>query len=46
MSGTASIFGMLAVGSFNLILLLYPFYLVLANYSVATAIILGRGKHS
>lgn len=45
-SGTSAIFGMLAVGSLNLILLLYPFYLMLANYVIAAAILLGRKKHS
>jgi hypothetical protein len=40
-SGTSGIFGMLAVGSFNPILLLYPLYLVLANYSVVAALFLG-----
>jgi hypothetical protein len=42
MSGTAGIFGMLAVGSFNPVLLFYPFYIMLANYVVVTAILLGR----
>jgi hypothetical protein len=41
-SGTASIFGMLAVGSLNFVLLLYPLYLFLANYAVIVAIFLGR----
>lgn len=45
MSGTSAIFGMLAVGSFNLILLIYPLYLVLANYVIVVAILLGR-KHN
>lgn len=44
MSGTSGIFGMLAVGSFNPILLLYPFYLVVANYAVVGAILLGKKK--
>lgn len=42
MSGTSAVFGMLAVGSFNFILLLYPFYLVMANYLIVAAILLGR----
>jgi len=42
MSGTSGIFGMLAVGSFNLILLAYPFYIVLANYVIVGAILLGK----
>jgi len=41
MSGTSGIFGMLAVGSLNLILLVYPFYIVLANYVIVAAILLG-----
>lgn len=45
MSGTSGVFGMLAVGNLNLILLAYPFYLVLANYVIVVAILLGR-KHS
>ena len=40
-SGTSGIFGMLAVGSLNLILLAYPFYIVLANYIIVGAILLG-----
>ncbi len=46
MSGTSGIFGMLAVGSFDLILLVYPFYLVLANYVIVAAILLGRRRTS
>lgn len=42
MSGTAGIFGMLAVGSFSPVLLLYPFYIMLANYVIVAAILLGR----
>lgn len=42
MSGTSGIFGMLAVGSINPILLAYPAYLVLANYGIVISIILGR----
>ena len=42
-SGTSGIFGMLAVGSLNLILLAYPFYIVLANYVIVGAILLGKG---
>lgn len=49
-SGTSGIFGMLAVGSFNLILLAYPFYIMLANYVIVAAILFGRKnllkKHS
>lgn len=42
MSGTAGVFGVLSVGSLNLVLLAYPFYLTLANYAIVGAIILGR----
>lgn len=44
MSGTSGIFGMLAVGSLNLILLAYPFYIFIANYLIVGAMLLGR-KH-
>lgn len=44
MSGTSGIFGMLAVGSLNPILLVYPIYIVLANYVIVGAILLGK-KH-
>lgn len=40
----AAILAMFSVGSFNLILLTYPFYIFLANFSVAVAILLGRAK--
>jgi hypothetical protein len=45
-SGTSGIFGALAVGSFNPILLLYPLYIILANYIIVASILLGRSKHS
>lgn len=45
MSGTSAIFGMLAVGSLNLILLAYPLYLVVANYVIVGAILLGRMRN-
>ena len=45
-SGTSGIFGMLAVGSMDMILLAYPLYLVLANYFIVAAILLGRRKTS
>lgn len=44
LSGTSGIFGALAVGNFNFILLAYPLYIVLANYSIVAAILLGRNK--
>jgi len=43
-SGTSGIFGALAVGAFNPVLLIYPIYIILANYTVVTAMILGRRK--
>lgn len=43
-SGTSGIFGMLAVGSLNPILLAYPLYLTLANYAVVVAMFLGNKK--
>lgn len=45
-SGTSGIFGMLAVGSFNFILLAYPFYIMLANYAIVGAIFLGKKRIS
>ena len=42
LSGTSGIFGALAVGSINYILLAYPIYLVLINYAVVMAMLLGR----
>jgi len=42
MSSASGFFGMLAVGGFNPILLLYPFYIVMANLVVVAAILLGR----
>lgn len=48
-SGTSGIFGMMAVGSLDLILLAYPLYIMLANYLIVATITLGkrrrRGKH-
>lgn len=41
-SGTSGIFGALAVGSIDLILLSYPIYIILANYIVVGSIIFGR----
>lgn len=42
LSGTSGIFGALAVGSFSFVLLLYPIYIIIANYVVVIAIILGK----
>lgn len=44
MSGTSGIFGALAVGSLNPILLAYPLYIVVANYTIVGAMILGKKK--
>ena len=45
-SGTSGIFGALAVGSLNPILLVYPFYIIIANYTIVATILLGRKKLS
>lgn len=44
MSGTSGIFGTLAVGSTNPILLAYPVYIIIANYSIASAMLLGKHR--
>jgi hypothetical protein len=41
-TGTAALTGVLAVGSFNVALLLYPVYLMAANYAVPVAQYAGR----
>lgn len=43
-SGTSGVLGALAVWEWNFILLIYPIYIALANYSVVTAMILGKRK--
>ena len=43
-SGTSGIFGALAVGSWSVILLAYPLYLVIANYSIVISILLGKHR--
>lgn len=43
-SGTSGIFGMLAVGSFSPILLIYPLYIVFANYLIVAMMLLGKRK--
>ena len=43
--GTASLFGLLAVGRFSYGILLYPFYLMLANYSVPLTQLFGYLLH-
>lgn len=43
-SGISAVFGSFAVGSFSLILLAYPLYLVVGNIFIVSAILLGRKK--
>lgn len=43
-AGAAGLFGMLAVGELNWILLAYPFYIFAANTIIAFAIMLGKQK--
>lgn len=42
LSGTAGIFAAIAVGSFDYVLLAFPIYVILINYAVAVAMILGK----
>lgn len=44
LSGTAGIFAAFAVGSLDYILLAFPVYVVLINYAVAVAMILGKRR--
>lgn len=44
LSGTAGIFATLAVGSLDYILLAFPVYVIVINYAVATAMILGKRR--
>jgi hypothetical protein len=44
LSGTSGVFGTLAVGSINPILLAYPLYITVTNYGIAVAILAGRRK--
>jgi hypothetical protein len=44
MSGTSGAFGCLAVGTLNPILLAYPFYIFVANYTIVAAMLLGRKR--
>lgn len=43
--GTASLFGLLAVGKLSYGILLYPFYLMVANYSVPLTQLFSRSIH-
>lgn len=42
LTGTGAMTGVLSVGKFDVVLLLYPTYLMLANYAVPVAQIIGR----
>lgn len=44
-SGTSGIFGAFAVGAFQPILLAYPVYIIIANYTIVVTMLLGRRKH-
>jgi hypothetical protein len=44
MSGTSGIFGALAVGVLSPVLLAYPLYIVIANYTIVVMMLLGRRK--
>ncbi len=46
LSGTSGVFGVLAVGSLNWVLIAYPLYIVVANYVITGAILLGRRRKS
>jgi len=41
-SSVAALFGFLAVGEWNLVLLFYPFYLFLANFTTAVVVLVGK----
>ena len=42
LSGTAGFFATLSVGSLDYVLLAFPVYIILVNYAVALAMILGK----
>jgi len=44
LTGVSGIFSVLAVGRVDLVLLAYPAYIALANFSVAAAVVLGRKR--
>jgi hypothetical protein len=46
LAGLAGLLSAISVGSFNWILLSYPFYICLANWAVVAAMILGKRKSS
>ncbi len=43
--GTAALFGVLTVGKFSFDILLYPFYLMIANYAVPVTQLIGYKLH-
>ncbi|HEX3095719.1 MAG TPA: hypothetical protein VHQ20_01205 [Patescibacteria group bacterium] len=43
--GVAGIFGAISVGSFNLVILIYPIYLIVSNFAVAGAMLIGSLRH-
>ncbi|MDD5437587.1 MAG: hypothetical protein PHC70_00370 [Patescibacteria group bacterium] len=43
-SGTSGIFGVLAVGNFDPVLVAYPVYIVAANFIIASLLLLGRKR--
>lgn len=45
LASVSGFFGALSVGSFNWVLLMYPFYILIANSAVTIAIILGKKKY-
>jgi len=45
LTGTAALFGCLTVSKFSVAILLYPFYLMTANYAVPIAQVVGRAVH-
>ncbi len=46
LAGISGIFAMLSVGSWDLILLIYPFYIFLQNFAVVAAMLIGNQKKS
>jgi hypothetical protein len=43
-SGASGVFGLLAVGSWKASLVAYPVYIIVANYAIVAAILLGRRR--
>ncbi len=44
LAGTAGIFAAISVGTLDYVLLIFPMYIIISNYLVAAAMILGRRK--